>query len=247
VQVCTVEEIYVNNRDYPGGPWTYFLATQSLPINIIFILSLFTLTFLADLLVMWRCWVIWLASGKRVAYAVLAFPSIVLLASFAMGTLWTLQSSKPGLSFYSALPLAYGTAYYALSLGVNILLTLLITLRLLMHRRRILATLPEDHAKDYVSLVTIIVESAALYSVFALIFLITYALDNPTNQIFLGVGHSTQQIANYLIIFRVAQGRAWGKETLATYNSSMAFKTQQNAKFGTNTSTLGGDLPISEQ
>lgn len=50
-QSYTVQLIYVDNRNYPGGPWAYFLATQNLPINIVFIASLFTLTFLADLLV----------------------------------------------------------------------------------------------------------------------------------------------------------------------------------------------------
>ncbi len=109
-----------------------------------------------------------------------------------MGTLWTLQSSQPGLSFYSALPLAYGESYYAISLGVNIMLTILIILRLYMYRRRLLTSLPPEHARHYVSLATIVVESAALYSVFAILFLITYAVGHPTNQIFLGVASSTQ-------------------------------------------------------
>jgi len=237
VQARTVQVIYIDNRNYPGGPWAYFLATQNLPINVIFIASLFTLTFLADLLVLWRCWVIWAASGQGVACAVIAFPSLVLIASFVMGTLWTLQSSQPGLSFYSALPLAYGTSYYAISLGANIILTILITIRLLMHRRMVLATLPKDHAKEYVSLMTIIVESAALYSVFAFIFLITYAVNNPINQIFLAVASFTQQIANYLIIIRVAQGRAWGKDTLATQASTLNFKKRQLVS--TTMSTMG--------
>ncbi|KAG5653909.1 hypothetical protein H0H81_009501 [Sphagnurus paluster] len=82
VQTRTVELMYVDNRNYPGGPWEYFLATQNLPINVMFISCIFTLTFLADLLVMWRCWVIWGTSGKHVAYTVIAFPSTILLASF---------------------------------------------------------------------------------------------------------------------------------------------------------------------
>lgn len=99
-----------------------------------------------------------------------------------MGVFWTLQSSQPGLSFYSKLPLAFGTAYFALSFGVNILLTILIMLRLYMYRRRItkalglrfvyyastlfkadiiqLSSQGVDHAKQYVSLATIIIESA---------------------------------------------------------------------------------------
>ena len=109
-----------------------------------------------------------------------------------MGTLWTVESSKPGLSFYSALPLAYGTAYYAISLGSNIIMTVLIIVRLLIYRRTIVLDLSTKHASDYTSLATIIIESASLYSVFAILFLITYALNNPMNQVFLSLANSAQ-------------------------------------------------------
>lgn len=51
VQARTVQVVYIDNRNYPGGPWAYFLATQNLPINVMFIAMLFISTFLADLLV----------------------------------------------------------------------------------------------------------------------------------------------------------------------------------------------------
>lgn len=88
--------------------------------------------------------------------------------------------------------MAYGTSYYAISLGTNIVLTILITVRLLLYRRNLIKRFPAEHAKHYVSLAAIIVESAALYSVFALIFLITYAVNDPVNQIFLGFASFTQ-------------------------------------------------------
>jgi len=109
-----------------------------------------------------------------------------------MGTLWTLQSSQPGLSLYSALPMAYGTSYYVISLSVNIILTILISARLLMYRRHVATTLKIDNGQHYVSLATIFIESAALYSVFALLFIITYAINNPINQIFLTIASSCQ-------------------------------------------------------
>lgn len=109
-----------------------------------------------------------------------------------MGTLWTLQSSQPNLSMYSALPLAYGTSYYAISLSVNIILTCLITIRLLMYRREIVRSLPKDYATHYMSLASIVVESAGLYSLFAILFLITYAINDPTNQVFLGTASAAQ-------------------------------------------------------
>ncbi|KJA28373.1 hypothetical protein HYPSUDRAFT_129120 [Hypholoma sublateritium FD-334 SS-4] len=213
VQARTVQVIYIDNRNYPGGPWAYFLATQNLPINVMFYATLFILTFLSDLLILWRCWIIWGGSGTRISYAVVSFPLILVIASFAMGTLWTLQSSQPGLSLYSALPMAYGTSYYVISLSVNILLTVLITVRLVMYRRKISKILPSIHGNHYLSLAAIFVESAALYSIIALAFIISYAVNNPINQIFLSMASSAQQIAGYLIVYRLAEGRAWNKST----------------------------------
>ncbi|KAG6874360.1 hypothetical protein C0995_015096 [Termitomyces sp. Mi166 len=173
---------------------------------------------------LWRCWVIWRAFGKYGAWLAIAFPALLLLGSFVMGTLWTLQSSQPGLSLYSALPVAYGTSYYAISLGVNIILTALIAFRLLVYRKTVMKTLPEDHGKEYVSVLTIVIESASLYSVFALIFLITYAINTPVNSVFLTVASFTQQIANYLIIYRLAQGRAWNRDTLVRTTTALDFQ-----------------------
>lgn len=140
-----------------------------------------------------------------------------------MGTLWTLQSSHPGLSLYSKQPLAYGTAYYTISLGVNVILTALIIARLLAYRRTHLAHLPPAHAQQYLSLAALIVESAALYSAFAIAFLVSYAMNAPINQIWLGFASGAQPIATYLIIYRVADGTAWTKDTMDQTLTSMNF------------------------
>ncbi|KAJ7486875.1 hypothetical protein FB451DRAFT_1168254 [Mycena latifolia] len=234
VQALTVQMIYIDNRNYPGerllvallhtrsfrilnpdlqsagGPWAFFLATQNAPVNVIFYATFFALTFLSDILVLWRCWVIWAADGRQgIAYLAISFPSIALLASFAMGVLWTLQSSQPG-----QLPRTYGTAYYAISLSVNIITSFIIITRLLIYRRRLRADIPNTRARHYISVVTIFVESAALYSVFAILFLITYAVNQPTNKIWLGVSSMAQRIAGYLIIYRLADGTAWKSDTM---------------------------------
>ncbi|KAF7362361.1 hypothetical protein MVEN_00582800 [Mycena venus] len=217
VQARTVQFVYIDNRNYPNGPWQFFLESQTAAINVIFYATLFLLTFLSDLLVLWRCWVIWAASGHhKLALGIIAVPILLLLVSFVMGTLWTLESSQPTLSIYSAVPMAYGTSYYAVSFSVNIILSLLIIGRLLFYRRNLLENFTAEYGTHYISLVTIFVESATLYSVFTILFLITYTVNNPTNQVWLVVGSASQQIANLLIIYRVADGSAWKKDTLTT-------------------------------
>lgn len=109
-----------------------------------------------------------------------------------MGTLWNLQSYSRGFALYSALPMAYGTAYYAISPAANMLLTILITARLLFYRQRAKKYLRWEQISEYFSLSTILIESAALNSVFAIVFVITFAIDHSLNQVFLGVASSAQ-------------------------------------------------------
>ncbi|KAK2462420.1 hypothetical protein APHAL10511_005554 [Amanita phalloides] len=199
--------IFINNRKYPSGPWVYSLATQNLPGNVLLIAAGFLLTYLSDLLVLWRCWVVWNSSGKLAAFVVTAIPGTALLASFALGILWTWRAAN----FEKVL----AAAYLVTSLSSNILLTILIVLRLVLHRRRLLLTLPPEYAAHYVSLTTIIIESAALYSVFTLAFIITYMIDTPIYPFVLPLAFTFQQVAGYLIILRVARGRAWSPNTLS--------------------------------
>ena len=50
VQANTVQSMYVDHRNYPGGPWVYFLETQNLAVNVVFYAALFLLTFFSDML-----------------------------------------------------------------------------------------------------------------------------------------------------------------------------------------------------
>jgi hypothetical protein len=51
VQAGAVQMTYIDNRNYPGGPVAYFLASQALPINVIFLATFVLLTFFADSLI----------------------------------------------------------------------------------------------------------------------------------------------------------------------------------------------------
>ncbi|KAK2462320.1 hypothetical protein APHAL10511_005626 [Amanita phalloides] len=231
--IWTTGDMFIVNRNYPGGPMAYFGATQDLPEDVTFIASLVILTFLSDLFMLWRCWIIWSTAGKLASYAAMSIPILTLLSSFALGTIWILESSQQGLSMFSKVPIAFGTAYYVISLNVNILVTVLIIMRLLFHRRAILNVLPVEYTKQYLSVAAIVVESALLYSIFALIFIITYAINNPMNPVFLCIASSCQQIAGYLIILRVSQGRAWTSDTLTMGKSCDASKLVFNSPVST--------------
>lgn len=46
-----IECMYIQNRNYPGGPMAWFLAVSNEPVDIIFYWSFFVLTFMSDLVV----------------------------------------------------------------------------------------------------------------------------------------------------------------------------------------------------
>ena len=75
--------------------------------------------------------------------------------------------------------------YFWMSLSLNISMTIAICARLLYYRRRITRVLGPNHGTQYTSVAAMIVESSFLYSAFALLFLIPFALDNPIQNAFI--------------------------------------------------------------
>ena len=170
--------------------------------------------------------------------------------------MWAYQSNHSELYIYGQLSLYVGTAYVATTLSVNLLVTSLIITRLLLYRKAALKVLPAHHTNQYISVITIVVESVFLYSFFTIAFIITYALDNPMNRVFVFMGSAfqvrgplviqtrcnglprSQQIAGYMIILRVAQGRAWTSNTLALGTAS------SQIRFNPPISTIQGDVEL---
>ena len=91
-----------------------------------------------------------------------------------------------------------------MTLGLNLLLTCLIITRLLLYRRAVLNALPSDYTKHYLSLASIIIESALLYSLCGVAFIITYVLESPWYRIFLYTAVACQVRARPLVIMCMA-------------------------------------------
>lgn len=72
-----------------------------------------------------------------------------------------------------------------MSLGLNILTTVAIVLRLMVYRYRIRKALGSSYASHYTTVVAMLVESSALYSSFSLLFLVSFAIDHPLAPVFL--------------------------------------------------------------
>lgn len=110
-----------------------------------------------------------------------------LLYDLVSGTLLLVVTCQPSTSLWSNAGVSVALPYYILSLSLNIILTFLIVLRLVLHRRRFRVALGKDHAEPYTSLAAFIIESAAPYAILSAIYLVLVAINNPIQQIFLGI------------------------------------------------------------
>jgi hypothetical protein len=144
------------------------------------------------------------------------------------------------------------------SLSLNIVSTLAISGRLLYFRWTIGSVLGSSQASQYTGIVALIVESAAIYSTFSLLFLVPFALNHPLNQVFFqalsgvqvnlrvygdlfDLTLSRQIVATLLIIFRVAEGKSWSADTISQWRSDMtpsnAHYVKESIKFSPTMST----------
>ena len=145
-------------------------------------------------------------------------------------------SGEPNGNFFGIETIKIGVSYYAISICMNIVLTVLICARLLQASKRITGILDEEAARVYTSVAAILVESAAFYSASGIMFLIPYAMQLQVGILFgqiwtkmsVSLFHMLfncitrqaqidfQVICPLLIILRVVNGRAWKDSILTT-------------------------------
>lgn len=98
-----------------------------------------------------------------------------------MGILFLIQVSVS--SPWASGRINFTLPYATISLALNIIITIMIVVRLLLYRRRITKILGPGHGTQYTTIASMLVESAALYAVFALLFLIPFAMGSPITNI----------------------------------------------------------------
>ncbi|KAH7910908.1 hypothetical protein BJ138DRAFT_48492 [Hygrophoropsis aurantiaca] len=196
---------FINNREYPGGPADFESNTSSPPLNSAFVIS----NWCADAMMIWRCIVVY--RDSRLSPLVILFGGLMLLASVVTGCLWLVIVSSPAQDATGWMSFSFLFPYLSVSLAINVIISILTAGRLLYHRRRILHVLGPGHGALYTSFAAMIVESAAVYSVVSLLYLIPYAVNSPLANAFMQILGEAQIIAPLLIIYRVAEGKAWSR------------------------------------
>ncbi|KAF8558655.1 hypothetical protein OG21DRAFT_1404750 [Imleria badia] len=215
---------FINHRDYPGGPSAYEINTSSIPLNVAFVVS----NWCADALMIWRCIVVYRDSKFHILCFCVCRPAIVTLCvgSAVTGSLWVIIVSQPAQSAIGWMSFSFLFPYLSVSLAINIVICILTVLRLLHHRASISKVLGPGYGLLYASFAAMIVESAAVYSICSLLYLIPYAINSPLANAFMQILGEAQVIAPLLIIYRVSEGKAWSKDiaTRLAPSSSLAMR-----------------------
>ncbi|KAG1779049.1 hypothetical protein EV702DRAFT_1277476 [Suillus placidus] len=222
--------IWIDLRDAPGGPVTLIENEMVYPINVVAISCYFVMEWFMQALLLYRCCVIW-----NWARCVIILMSTIYITMIIMSILVIIQSSA-GVIWYN---IHIQLAYLCIEVGLSVIYTVLVTNRLFVMRGLMRQVMGEhDYSSIYDTSILMVIESAVLYSVCAIIFIVSFALhSNVSNLCFLSISH-IQGIAQLLIIIRVARGQAITCELstpVAAVSTSIAFSgTASDAPEGTN-------------
>ncbi|TFK20023.1 hypothetical protein FA15DRAFT_722304 [Coprinopsis marcescibilis] len=161
---------------------------------------------IADLLVIYRCWLIWQKS-----YRVVALPMFLLVASVAIHSVnlsWFRNPNRDEIPVNSGYMLHTFRATFPLQFVQNLLTTGLISWRLwIQHRRSQRAGVMFTGGVSLLTIVRIVVESALIYTLEMLVMMVLFFIGHPAQIIFQHALVPTTGLVFLLIAIRVHSAR----------------------------------------
>ncbi|CAA7262236.1 unnamed protein product [Cyclocybe aegerita] len=173
--------------------------------------SVVAMVLLGDALMLYRLFVIY---GSR--YCVIALPILMYFAAFALAILELVLAANPGRDFFHGNNINFGTPYFSLVIALNLIITVLIC---------------AHSARTYTGIASMLIESAAPYSLVGILFLTFYAVGSMTaiSSAFGQVWAKLACTSPQLIALRVVTGRAWGREVITQAQSSLNFEMRSTS------------------
>lgn len=214
---------FIDRRNYPGGPSAFEQNNSSIPINVTFVL----MDWFADLLMIWRCIVVYRDTRFRIYITI--FGVVIFLGTFVTASLWVITVSMPAQAGNNWMSYSLLFPYLSVSLASTIFISCLTVLRFLEHRHRISSVLGSNHGSIYASFAAMIIESASIYSVCSVLYIVPFAIGNPLANAFLQILGMAQGIAPLLIIYRVAEGKAWTQSNTDQTMTSTSFRMRRTS------------------
>ena len=102
-----------------------------------------------------------------------------------MGIITLYKSSSPGSNLWANITVDFALPYFTISVALNVVLTLIICFRLLWHSR--VYSMASPSKGSYGQIIAMLVESCALYALFSVLFIGTYASGNYMSSLFLPI------------------------------------------------------------
>ncbi|KAF9449976.1 hypothetical protein P691DRAFT_726891 [Macrolepiota fuliginosa MF-IS2] len=211
------EIMWIEGRELPEGVPQFIATEVSVWYQTLGSTSVVALIFMGDAFLLCRLFVIW---GSN--WLIMIIPILAYLAAFALAIIQLVVSGKPGGNFFGGKSINFGTPYYAITIGLNIVVTTLIYGRLV----RLIGALNRSTESDkslkfYTNAAAVFIESAALYSIVGIMFLVPYAAQSQTSIAFGQVWAKLTCICPQLIVLRMVSGHAWNRQRVTEAENSI--------------------------
>ncbi|KAG7443368.1 uncharacterized protein BT62DRAFT_327696 [Guyanagaster necrorhizus] len=175
---------------------------------------------IADCIIIWRCWVVWEYDWK-----VTALPLLLTASGIFCGI--ELDIHQYRVSLIDDVQKKWAVATITMTLVVNVLCTVLIIARIVLvigKQRGVFRSI-----RDYRSIIEILVESAALYTLSYMVLAALYPLNRVESQYPEMLVYPITGIAPTLLMARVASGQAHPEESAYGIQSSLHFQMASSA------------------
>ncbi|KAG2054841.1 hypothetical protein BDR06DRAFT_954743 [Suillus hirtellus] len=213
------EMIWIDLRNAPGGPVAHIENAMHYRINFVAILCGYVTEWFMQALLLYRCFVLW-DWARHVM-----IPMLVVYIGMIAVAIEVLVQAGTGAPFYT---INAAVAYLAFLVANTVLYTILVAKRLLSMRSEMKTALAEYDSSIYDTIILMVVESAVIYSVYVIIFIVAFAMhsDTVSTLCFLSI-YQVQGITQLSIIIRVARGRAvthvWSTRNAPAAPTTLAF------------------------
>jgi len=201
------EQMYINNRTYPGGLSQFYRDFSANSINSIGYVCTTFFSWFADILMLSRLHTIW---NRR--WWVLVFPIFTYLAKSAISIPLLVCQLRPYDLTWSPQAKSFETSYHSTTLAFNLYASFMLAFQIVCIRKKLETVTGRVHALFYTSCATIFVECGSFYTLWVTVYLGIRTQENFVQDVFLSPSTFILGITRMLIVLRIAQDRAWSRD-----------------------------------
>ncbi|PBK63289.1 hypothetical protein ARMSODRAFT_1058087 [Armillaria solidipes] len=190
---------------YSSGEPIDTFRDMSHPVNVMLLVTFVAQTFMGDCILLYRCWVIY---GRQ--WMVVICPVIMCIAEIGCGIAGVCIETSLGrdssITNPSIFPLIL--THLSLTLATNVITTSLIVHRIWTVHSAVRQVVPSIKNNPLRNALVVVIESASVYTVSAVVLLVVYAIGSDACYVMTGTIVQIIGITFNLIIIRFARGTA---------------------------------------